>query len=87
MNSQPRYSQLYPGLLQKNRRQQVEGGEFPPHPPHRRLLCSHETPPGVLCPALGPPVIQEIYGPVGPGPEESHKDDQESGTPPVMRKG
>ncbi|GAB0175845.1 mitochondrial enolase superfamily member 1 [Grus japonensis] len=42
-------NQLYPGLHQKKRDQQVKGGDSPP------LLHSCETPPGVLRPALGPP--------------------------------
>lgn len=39
----------HPGLHQKQYRQEVEGCECPP------LVHSGETPPEVLCPALGSP--------------------------------
>ena len=65
-------SQLYPGLHQEKRDQQVEGG----HSVH--LLRSGETPLGVLHPDLEPPA-QVGHGAVGAGPEEGHKDDQRAG--------
>jgi len=55
------------------RGQQVEGGDPAP------VLCSGETPPEVLHPALEPSA-QKTHGPVGTGPEEGHKDDPRAGT-------
>ena len=64
-------SPLYPGLPQKQRSQQVKGGDSAPS------LHSGETPPGVLRPALEPSAQERHRA----GPEEGHKDDQRSGAP------
>jgi len=58
--------QLYPGLQEEKHVQQVKGGDSSP------LLCSGETPPGFLCPALEPSA-QEGHGPIRAGPEEWDK--------------
>jgi len=63
---------LYPGLHQEQRGQQVKGGDS------ALLLCSGETPPGLLRPALKPSA-QEGHGCVGAGPEEGHEDDPRAG--------
>ena len=63
--------QPHPGLHQKQRGQQVEGGDS------ATLLLSGETPPGVLHPSMEPSA-QERHG---AGPEEGHKNDQRNGTP------
>ncbi|PKU45310.1 rna-directed dna polymerase from mobile element jockey-like [Limosa lapponica baueri] len=44
------------------------------------LLCSGETPPGVLCPTVEPSA-QEGDGPVGASLEKGHEDDQKAGAP------
>ena len=61
-------------LLQEKCDEQVEGGDSSP------LLCSSETPPGVLRPVLVS-LAQEGHGVVGAGPEEGCKDDQRAGAP------
>ena len=66
--------QLYSGLHQEKHGQQVEGGDS------ATLLCSGETSPAVLCPALEPPA-QEGHRTVGVGPEEGHKDNPRVGAP------
>jgi len=68
--------QPHPGLHQEKCGQQVEGGGSAP------LLCSGETPPGVLRSALEPSAL-ERHRPVGAGPEESHKNHQTDETPPL----
>jgi len=66
--------QPYAGPHQKQRGQLVKGGDSAP------LLCSGETPPGVLHPALESSA-QEGHGPVGVGLEESQKNDPRAGAP------
>jgi len=73
VHSQPE-GQPYPGLHQKKHGQQVEGDDSAP------VLCSGESPPGVLCPALESSA-QERHGAVGAGPEDGHKNDLRDGTP------
>ena len=69
--------QSYPGLQQEMRDQQVKGGDSAP------LLCSCETPPGVLGP-VQVPTTEEGHGVVGASPEEGHEDGQRSGGPPLQ---
>jgi len=66
--------QPYPGLHPQQCGQQVEGGDSAP------LLCSGESPPGVLHPALEPSA-QDRHGAVGAGLEEGHKNDWRAGAP------
>ena len=54
--------------------QQGKGGDSAP------LLCSPETPRGVLHPALETPT-KEGHGCVGAGAEEGHEGDQRAGAP------
>jgi len=72
VRSQPE-GQPYPGLHQKKRGQQVEGGDSAP------LLRFGETPPRVQCPALK--FTAQGHGSVVVGPEEGHKDDLRAGAP------
>ena len=60
--------QTYPWLQEKCD-QQVKGGDSVP------LLCSCETPPGVLHPVLES-LKQGGNGVIGSSPEEGHEDDQ-----------
>ena len=73
------FSQKHPGPHPKQCGQQGEGGDSSP------LLCSGETSPGVLHPALEPSA-QERHGPVGVGPEEGHKNGQQDETPLLWEK-
>mgnify|MGYP001855578976 CR=1 FL=1 len=67
-------SQLYPGLHQKQRGPQGEGGNPAP------LLCAGEASPGALCPDVETSV-QEGCGLLGVHPEKGHKNDPQNGTP------
>jgi len=58
------------------KRTMIKGGDSAP------LLCSHGTPPEVLCPVLGSP-IQEGHQAAGAGSEEGKADDQRAGAPPL----
>jgi len=65
---------VYPGLHQGKCDQQGEGEDS------ASLLCSPETPPGVLGPVMVSPA-QEERRVVGADPEEGHKDDPRAGAP------
>ncbi|XP_042744109.1 protein THEMIS [Lagopus leucura] len=67
------FCQLYPGLHQKKRGQQYEGGD------PASLLCSGETLPGVPHPDVESSA-QERQRSVGVRPEEYHKNDPRDGT-------
>jgi len=67
-------SQPYPGLRQKKRGQQVEGGDPAP------LLCTGETSLAVLCPDVEFSV-QKRCGSVELYPEEGHKNYPRDRTP------
>lgn len=64
---------LMHGLYKKKCGQQVKGSNFPP------LLCSYESPPGVLHSALRSPE-QDRHGPQRGDPEMSNESDQRPGT-------
>jgi len=67
--------QPYPGPHQEKRGQRVKGGDSAP------LLCSGETLPGILHPALECSA-REGRGPVGVAkPEEGHENDPRAGAP------
>ena len=65
--------QLYAGLHQKKHDRQEEGGDS------TSLLCTGETPLGLLHPALRRST-QEGHGHVGASPEEGHEDDERAET-------
>ena len=69
-------SQLCPGMHQKKRGQQVEGGDPAP------LFCSGDTSPGVLHPDVESSV-KERCGPAGACLEKGN--DSRDGTPPLRK--
>jgi len=71
--------QPYPGLHQKKRGQEVEGGDPAP------LLCAGETSPGVLHPNVESSV-QDRHEAVGVHPGEGHKNDPRDGKPPCKNR-
>jgi len=68
------YSQIFVDLYKPADLVFGSGGDSPP------LLCSGETPAGVLCPALGFPA-QKRCGSVTAGPEKGHENDPRAGSP------
>ena len=66
--------QLYPGLHQKQRGQQGEGGD------PASLLCTGQASPEVLHPDVESSV-QERCGPVKARPKEDHRNDPRGGAP------
>ena len=67
-------SHLHPGLYQKKRGQQSEGGS------PASLLCAGKASPGALHPDMESS-IRERHGHVGACPGEGHKSDPRNGTP------
>lgn len=77
VHSQPRKPTAR-GLHPEQCGQQEKGGDSVP-------LCSGETPPGPLSPALGL-LLQEWHEPAGSIPGEGHGEDRRVGVPPLWGK-
>lgn len=54
---------------------QIKGGDPTP------LFCAGETSSGELCPHVGHMSVQDRHSPVGPCPQEGHKNNPRGGTP------